>query len=267
MVFTLNEQIHLPACLSSLHWCDDVVIVDSFSSDRTEEIARECGARFFQRRFDDLAQQRNWALEQVPLANDWVLILDADERVSAALRHEIHQRLAEVEPQVAAFRLKRRFHMWGRWLPRSSLYPTWLVRLVRPARVRFFKQGHGEGAQVDGLIQPLGSDLIDENLKGFDAWMERHSRYARAEAAYELEQRAALKLSRLLARDPLQRRQAAKQLAAHLPGRALGYFAYSYLWRGGFLEGRDGLALCALRSLYQQMIASAKHDMRRRARR
>ncbi len=148
MVFTLDEQIHLPACLSSLHWCDDIVIVDSFSNDRTEEIAREFGARFFQRRFDDLAKQRNWALEQVPRDNDWVLILDADERVSAALRHEISARLATIGPEVAAFRLKRRFHMWGRWLPRSSLYPSWLVRLVHGVVVGETQTLHGEGAEV-----------------------------------------------------------------------------------------------------------------------
>ncbi|HHH11535.1 MAG TPA: glycosyltransferase family 2 protein, partial [Sorangium sp.] len=169
MIFTLDEQVHLPTCLSSLHWCDDVVVVDSFSEDRTEEIAREQGARFYQRRFDDLARQRNWALANIEVRHPWVLLLDADERVSAPLRRELAQRLPTTGDEVAAYRLKRRYHMWGRWLPRSSLYPSWLVRLVRPARVKFYKQGHGEGADVNGRIEALHSDLIDENLKGFAA--------------------------------------------------------------------------------------------------
>ena len=264
MVFTLNEEVHLSLCLSSLHWCDDVVVVDSFSADRTEEIAREQGARFYQRRFDDLAQQRNWALKNIAARHPWVIILDADERVSVPLRRELSHRLPTSDEEVAAFRLKRRYHMWGQWLPRSSLYPSWLVRVVRPLRVKYYKQGHGEGADVDGDIRALEADLIDENLKGFGAWLERHGRYARAEAAHELEQQGApLRWAGLWQRDPLARRVTAKRLASKLPGRALGYFAYSYLWRGGFLEGRDGLALCAMRSLYQQMIASAKHDMQR----
>lgn len=264
MVFTLNEEVHLSVCLSSLHWCDDVVVVDSFSADRTEEIAREQGARFYQRRFDDLARQRNWALKNIAAHHPWVILLDADERISVPLRQELTRRLPGCDENVAAFRLKRRYHMWGRWLPRSSLYPSWLVRVVRPARVKFFKQGHGEGAEVNGRVEGLNADLIDENLKGFEAWLDRHGRYARAEAAHELEQQGTpLPWASLWQRDPLARRVAAKRVASRLPGRALGYFAYSYLWRGGFLEGRDGLALCAMRSLYQQMIASAKHDIRR----
>jgi glycosyltransferase involved in cell wall biosynthesis len=242
-----------------------VVVVDSFSRDRTEEIAREHCARFFQRRFDDLAQQRNWGLNHTAPRHPWVLLLDADERVSPALRHELETRLPGVGDELAAFRLRRRFHVGGRWLRRSSLYPTWLVRVVRPERVRFFKQGHGEGAEVDGATAALHGHLVDENLKGFEAWVERHGRYALAEARAELERLdEPLHPAELWADDPEQRRLALKRLAARLPGRALGYFAYSYLWRGGLLEGREGLALCARRSLYQQMIASAKHDLRRR---
>src|SRR5690242_5961192 len=85
MIFTLNEEVNLPACLASLRWCDDVIVVDSFSQDRTEAICREEGVRFFQHRFEGMDRQRNWALASTAPRHAWVLILDADERVTPEL--------------------------------------------------------------------------------------------------------------------------------------------------------------------------------------
>src|SRR3972149_6371286 len=89
MVFTLDEELHLPVCLESLSWCDDVIVVDSFSRDRTGEIAREWGARVFQHPFTGFGDQRNWALANTNPKYAWVLILDADERVPAELAVEM----------------------------------------------------------------------------------------------------------------------------------------------------------------------------------
>src|SRR5689334_23449216 len=124
MIFTLNEELHLPSCLDALAWCDDVIVIDSFSTDRTEEIARSRGARFLQRRFDGFGSQRNWALAEGAPVHEWVLVLDADERVTPELVAEMAAVLAAPPAGVGAFRLRRRFYMWGRWLRYSSLYPN-----------------------------------------------------------------------------------------------------------------------------------------------
>src|SRR5437016_4156444 len=124
LIFTLNEEVNLPHCLGSLGWCDDVVIVDSFSTDRTEALAQVHGVRFVQHKFTGFGDQRNWSLEHIPLKHPWALILDADERVPAELVAELAHRLPAAPSDVAAFRLRRRFHLWGQWLRRSSLYPT-----------------------------------------------------------------------------------------------------------------------------------------------
>ena len=128
LIFTLNEETNLPGCLQSLGWCDDITVVDSYSTDGTEGICREKGVRFVQHHFEGFGRQRQWALDTLPLLHDWVLILDADERVPDELVREIIEVLSAVDDKVGAFRVKRWFHLWGRWLRHSSLYPTWVVR-------------------------------------------------------------------------------------------------------------------------------------------
>lgn len=264
MVFTLNEELNLPGCLDSLRWCDDVIVVDSFSTDRTEALSRAAGARFFQHAFEGFGSQRNWALDHTAPRHPWVLVLDADERVPPELAAELGARLPSAPDGVAAFRLRRRFHMWGRWLKHSSLYPTWVVRVFRVGRMRYENRGHAETQTVDGRTDALEHDLIDENAKGLEEWFERQARYARKEAAYELAQEArGLHPSELLENDPLARRAALKRVAGRVPGRALLYFGYAYVLRKGFLDGGDGLTFCAMRAIYQQMIVAAKHDLRR----
>jgi glycosyltransferase involved in cell wall biosynthesis len=265
MVFTLDEELHLPVCLASLSWCDDVIVVDSFSRDRTVDIARQMGARVFQNAFTGFGDQRNWALANTVPKHPWVLILDADERVPPELVNELTGILPGASEEIVAFRVRRRFYMWGRWLRYSSLYPSWVVRVVRFGRVRYENRGHAETQRVDGLIRNLANDLIDENLKGIDEWFERQNRYSTKDAEYELALEGKSWMPwHLLSADPLARRAALKRLAIRMPARPLLYFLYSYLVRGGFRDGKDGLAFCRMRALYQGMVVAKKHEMRRR---
>lgn len=264
MIFTLNEEPNLPSCLDSLRWCDDVIVVDSFSSDRTEQIAKEHGARFFQNPFGGHGTQRNWALDNTSPRHDWILVLDADERVPDEMAEEMRVRLGASPPSIGAYRLKRRLHLWGRWLEHSSLYPTWVVRLIHKDRVRYKNRGHAETQDVAGEIGELATDLIDENVKGILEWFERQTRYARKDAEHELSlEDAPLRLADVMSRDPLVQRAALKRLSHGAPGRAPLYFVYAYLLRGGFRDGEDGLVFCTMRALYQQMVNIHKYDLRK----
>lgn len=263
MIFTLDEEIHLPSCLAALDWCDDIIVVDSFSSDRTERICREHGVRFFQHRFEGFGSQRNWALDHTEPRHDWILILDADERATPELARELARKAVSSPDDVGAYRIRRRFHLWGRWLRWSSLYPTWVVRFVHRDRVRYVDRGHAETQRVRGSIGDLDHDLIDENLKDLDAWFERQNRYASRDAEYEL-RGGDVDWRGLVGTDALRRRASLKQLAARLPGRPIAYFLYSYVWRLGFLDGRDGLTFCLMKATYQRMVQIKKYDLRRR---
>ena len=268
MIFTLNEEIHLRSCLEALTWADDIVVVDSFSSDETERIARDSGARFVQNRFIGFGTQRNWALDHAEPRHEWILVLDADERVTPELAREIAQIARGAPANAGAYRVKRRLYMWGRWLRHSSLYPNWVVRLIHRDRVRYVDRGHAETQTVTGATLELEHDLIDENLRTIDEWFERQNRYARKEADYELAgESASTGWSELLRRDPLRRRAAIKRLSSRLPLRPALYFLYAYLWKGGFRDGRDGLVFCFMKALYQGMIVVKKYDARSTARR
>jgi len=266
LIYTLNEEIHIGRCVSALRrcGCDDIVVVDSFSTDRTEQMCREEGVRFYQHEFTGFGDQRNWSLENVPLQHCWAFIMDADEVMTAALWSEICEVTARSLAGLAAFRVRRRLFMWHRWLRHSSLYPTWVVRLVSVGKVRYANRGHGETQIVNGKVGSLRNDLIDENLRGIDEWFEKHNRYSRQEAEHELNLECSFRWRDLLRPDPLARREALKSLARRLPLRGFWYFVYSYLLRGGFLDGRAGFRFCLMKAIYQQMVALKKADLRER---
>jgi glycosyltransferase involved in cell wall biosynthesis len=261
VVFTLNEEAHLPSCLASLKWCDDIVVVDSFSSDQSSQICVSAGVRFVQHKFNGFGSQRNWALDNISFKHDWLLILDADERVTPDLATELVFLAEQNAADISAYRVRRRFYMWGRWLRYSSLYPTWVVRFIHRKRVRYLDRGHAETQQVTGKIEDLRNDLIDENLKGIDEWFERQNRYSSREAEYELSAaKEPISVSALWGRDPLLRRALLKRISWRLPFRPLIYFLYSYVVRRGFLDGYDGFIFCVMKSTFHAMIVAKKHD-------
>ncbi len=152
--------------------------------------------------------------------------------------------------------------MWGHWLRYSSLYPTWLVRLIHKDRVQYIDAGHGETQKVDGKIGELKHDLIDENLKGINEWFERQNRYSLKDAEYELdEEKRPIKLIDLVSRDPMIRRSTLKQFAWRIPARPFIYFLYSYVWKGGVLDGKNGFIFCYMKALYQMMVIIKKYDL------
>ena len=267
LIFTLNEEQNLTACLDSLEWCDDKFVIDSFSTDGTRHICEGRGVPFVEHAFEGFGLQRNWALQTLDLKYDWVLILDADERVPAELALELDRLATANASHMGAYRIKRRFYFWGRWLRYSSLYPSWVVRFVCRHRVEYLNRGHGETQKISGEVGEVQSYLVDENRKGLDEWLARQVRYAHKEAEYELDREGpSWSIFSLFRLDPLQRRAALKRAAGALPCRELFYFLYCYVFRRGFLDGRDGFMFCRMKAVYQSMIAIEKYDIRKRRR-
>lgn len=266
LILTLDEETNLPGCLESVRWCDDVVVLDSFSHDRTPQIARAGGARFEQRAFDNYAAQRNHALHGIRYKHDWVLMLDADERVPDELRAELLAVTAGATPDVTMFRMRRKDHLFGRWIRGSSGYPTWFGRLVRPARVRV-ERAINEEYLTDGAVGLLQSHLHHYPFnKGFAAWIQKHDRYSTLEAQLRLEDPGANRDARLFSRDPTERRRALKSLLYRVPGRPFIVFCGVYFGKGGIVEGGAGLTFSLLRAWYEYMIDCKTLELRRRAR-
>ncbi len=267
LILTLDEEHDLQACLTSVAWCDDVVVFDSGSADHTQAIAREGGCRVVERPFDDYASQRNAALSEVAFQHPWVLMLDADERVTPELAEEIEAVTVSAEPEIVLFNLRRKDMFHGRWLRHSSGYPTWFGRLVRPGRVTVSRPVNEE-YHANGGVGFLSGHLIHLPFdKGLAHWVERQNRYSTMEAAAVCNHGPGLspRFREVLSADPIRRRRAAKAIAYRLPGRPLLAFCYLYLFRLGFLDGSAGLTFCLLRSFYELLIDLKVKERRRQA--
>lgn len=264
LILTLNEEANLPGCLASVAWSDDIVVFDSHSTDATAAIAEAAGARVVQRRFDNYAAQRNAALNEVAYRHPWVLMLDADERVTPELRDEIVTVLAQ-RNDFALYRMRRRDMFMGRWLKRSSGYPTWFGRLMRIGRVRVEREINEE-YHADGSVGLLQEHLLHYPFNnGLARWVERHNRYSDMEARMLLvERQGHWNWHELWVRDPVRRRKALKQLAYRMPARPLMVFLYLYAVRGGLLDGAPGFIFCFLRSFYELLIDLKTQELRRR---
>ena len=265
LILTLNEEINLPGCLDSVKWCDDVVVYDSYSSDRTVEIAEAARARVIQRKFDNYANQRNAALTQIEYKHPWVLMVDADEHWPKEIYNEIKDAINKDNGETTLYRIRRKDMFFGRWLRRSSGYPTWSGRLVCLGRVSVNREINEE-YHTSGKIGYLQSHFIHYPFnKGVAYWFERHNRYSSMEASSLIQEvRVPLELRKIFSSDPIIRRRILKQLAYRMPGRPFLAFCYLYLFRLGILDGLAGLTYCILRSIYEYMIDIKVKELQRR---
>jgi glycosyltransferase involved in cell wall biosynthesis len=266
LILTLNEEINIAACLESVSWCDDVVVLDSLSTDRTQALAAEHGARVVRRAFDNWSAHQNWAVANIEFRHPWVLYLDADERCLPGLRDEALHRALALAPE-SAFRIRRKDYFMGHWLKHAQLYPTWLVRLFRPQRIRYERLVNPV-AVVDGPIGELSEHIIHYPFShGVSHWIARHNRYSDMEAGEAAKVRDHRAVSgSLWSRDPNERRRALKDIYQQMPARPLIRFLYCYGWRRGFLDGRAGLTFATLQAIYEYMIACKGAELERRRR-
>jgi glycosyltransferase involved in cell wall biosynthesis len=255
LILTLNEADNVGDAIKSVSGSDDIVIFDSFSSDDTVSIATANGARVVQRKFDNYASQRNAALDQVHFKYQWILMLDADERCTPDLWAEMHHRIRTAPPRLSLFRMRRKDYFMGKWLKRSSGYPTWFGRLMCVGEVRVEREINEEYV-TDGEIGYLNEHLIHFPFnRGLEYWFERHNRYSTMEARKLIEEsNYAWSPTDVFSGDPTSRRRAMKQFAYRLPFRPFLVFCYLYIFRMGALDGIAGLRFCRMRAMYEYMI-------------
>lgn len=268
LILTLDEEINIAACIASVGWSDDVVVLDSFSADATVEIARSLGARVIQRKFDDWSTHQNWALENISFQHPWVFYLDADERCTPELADEIKGLVGQGRANgFAAFRLRRKDFLFDRWLRHAQLYPTWLVRLFRPGDVLFHRLVNPVPL-VQGEVGVLDQHLAHYPFShGFGHWINRHNRYSDFEAieASRSKPLSARRAADVFARDPNLRRRALKEVFLRVPMRPAVKFIYYYLVRRGFLDGRPGLIYASLQAIYEYLILLKTMELEVRA--
>ena len=265
LILTLNEEANLPACLESVKWSDDIVVLDSYSSDRTCYIAKDFGARILQRQFDDWSSHYNWAMEQIVFKHRWVFNLDADERMTEAVREEAQRIANDGQRREVAYYCGRKNYFMGKWI-KHAMPPGKIMRFFRPQYIRF-KRLVNPVPLIDGSFGYLSNYIEHYNFsKGIAEWFDKHNRYSSFEA---IEGRKVLRqglyeLTEMCSLNALVRRRVLKKYAARLPFRSILKFFYLYLWNLGFLDGRAGFRYSLLQSIYEHMIVLKIDELQRK---
>jgi glycosyltransferase involved in cell wall biosynthesis len=271
-----NEAANLPRCLAALAWADEIFVVDSGSTDGSQEIAQRHGAQVVQFQFNGAwPKKKNWALENLPFAHPWVLIVDADEVLPPEAEAEIRDRVTDANPAVAGYWINRRFMFMGRWL-RHAYYPNWNLRLFQHRLGRYEKltgvdtqSGDNEVHEhvvVRGETGRLRCEMDHYAFPSVEVFVEKHNRYSNWEA------RVALDRSSRASSDRLQMgavgwRRRLKRLSQHLPCRGFLRFLYVYILQRGFLDGREGYYFARLHGFYEFLSAAKTYELEQRARR
>ncbi len=270
-----NEERNLTACLASVAWADEVWVVDSGSTDRTVELARQLGAQVAQFEYPGgFPKKKNWALTNLPLRNEWVLLLDADERVTSELETEIRE-LFKQGDLADGYYVNRKLIFLGRWIKHCGWYPSWNLRLFKHRLGRYEKLDAEDVEQagdvevhehvvLDGRAAYLKHDLLHEDFKSIFHFVERHNRYsnweARVYANFARGQRGESNIGAALFGSPLVRKRFIKHCWARLPFRPLLRFVWMYVFRLGFLDGKPGLIFCMLMTMHEAVIGAKLYE-------
>jgi glycosyltransferase involved in cell wall biosynthesis len=268
LIPTFNEGKNLHYALESCKFADRIFVLDSGSTDRTEIIAKQFGAKFVLHPWEGYARQKNWGLDNLPIQTDWIFILDADEEITPPLKDEIVAiATGRVSTDNAGFFVNRHFVWKGRKIRHCGYYPSWNLRFFRRGKARYEERDVHEHMIADGPVGYLTGEIRHEDRRGRDYIWQKHLNYA------ELEAREMIKIASdkyvcgvntALFGNPIERRRAIKEIIwPHLPVRWLFRFLYMYVVKRGFFDGAAGLDMCIFMSRYEKEISNQYSRLKR----
>ncbi len=261
VILTYNEEANIARSLDSVvGWAHQVFVLDSYSTDRTLEIAGHYPCEIVEHHFEDYARQRNFALEQLGIRSEWILFLDADEWLPAELKDEIAS-LIRSNPAENGFYINRRFRFMCKWIMRGY-YPTWILRLFRLGKARCEQRTVNEHIIVEGKTGRLEHDFIHEDRKSMSEWIVKHNRYAQMEALELLKgpyRRDEIDC-RFFGAQSERKRWLRHKFWNHLPlfVRPFIFFFYRYILRGGFLDGKAAFIYHFFQALWFPMLIDVR---------
>lgn len=271
-----NEESNLPACLESVARADEVFVVDSQSSDRSIEISTNYGANVVQFYFNGRwPKKKNWSLDNLPFRNQWVLIVDCDERITPELWDEIATVIQD--PDYNGYYLNRRVFFLGQWIRYGGKYPDWNLRLFKHKSGRYENlntedipnTGDNEVHEhviLDGKVGYLKNDMLHIDFRDIYHWLERHNRYSNWEARVYYNiltgNDESGTIGAHLFGDAVQRKRFLKKIWVKLPFKPLLRFILFYFIRLGFLDGKAGYIYGRLLSQYEYQIGVKLYELR-----
>lgn len=270
-----NEEANLPACLASVQQADEVFVVDSQSSDRSCEIAESYGAKVVQFHFNGRwPKKKNWSLENLPFRNEWVLIVDCDERITPQLWDEIAQAIQN--PSYEGYYINRRVYFLGKWIRFGGKYPDWNLRLFKHKIGRYENLGTEEIRNtgdnevhehviLNSSVGYLKNDMEHIDFKDIYHWLDRHNRYSNWEARVYLNMLTGKDESGTIGANPfgdaVQRKRFLRKVWVWLPFKPTLRFIWFYFIRLGFLDGKAGYTYACLLSQYEYQIGVKLYEL------
>ncbi len=265
---TLNEELNLPDCLTSISpYFAHVFVVDSLSTDRTLEIARDHGAHVEQNPFEGYAKQLNWARDNLPLKTDWIVYFAADERLTPALRQELAQQTQPGATEHAGFFIPQRYVFMDRLLEHGGWAPSYQLRLFRRSAGRWEERAIHEIPVVEGTLGYLKHPYVHHDARDISHFVQKHNRYSTLEAEEAVAELLGTGSGRKLFTGSLfgdtmaRRRWIKTKLWPRLPARFLIKFFHQYVVKRGFLDGRQGYYFALLHAFYEMLIAAKTHEL------
>lgn len=263
IILTKNESIHIERCVTNIKpLCKEVYIVDCFSTDGTQEIARKLGAGVVEHKWPgNQAAQFNWALDNLEIDTEWILRLDADEYLSEGLKENLTNVLPTLPEGISAIDMERKLIFLGRRI-KGGNGKTYFTRLFRKGMAKCVNRRMDEHIEVlEGRTLRIEGDFYDDNHNNLTWWTNKHNDYAIREAAELLETEISTGESLAVTADGTSlNAKKKKQFYARLPlfFRSFVYFLYRYVFKGGFLEGKEGFIWCFLQGWWYRTLVDAK---------
>ncbi len=258
IILTFNEKLHIRRCIENVsRIADKIYVVDSHSTDGTQEIARKAGASVIEHDYVNQAQQMQWALDNLKIATEWVMRLDADEYLTDELIKEIETELPKLPSEVKGVYLSRDVFFLGRNMRHGRIHPPKLLRIWRNGKAYIEQRWMDEQIVItEGKSVTFKSRFVDHNLNSLAWWTQKHNNYSNRELAVE-----AMRMYGIGADDDsLKGRNQKKGMYYRLPPffRASMYFSVRYFFLGGFLDGKAGLTWATLQAYWYRFLIDAK---------
>jgi len=269
IILTYNEEKNVQRCIDSIKpVTDKIIVVDSFSNDKTVDLVAACGVPIVQHFFVSQSQQFQWALDNFEIYTDWVLRLDADEYLDPVLQKELVEKIPNLPENIIGIYTKRKVFFQGRWIRYGGFYPQTLLRIWRSGQGRLEQRWMDEHVVLPSSAKTitLKGHIVDDNLKGITFWINKHNQYASREmtdffinkyfpmqrdhALYEMRADQQARIKRILK----------NSFYSKLPlgFRAGLYFFYRYILKLGFLDGSKGFIWHFLQGFWYRLLVDIK---------
>lgn len=267
LIYTFNEEKNIKRCIENVFdICEEVIVVDSFSTDKTVEIANQLTSKIYNNQFESHSRQLQWALDNTDIKTEWILKIDADEILTDALKKELIENLNITPKEINAFYINRRLYFLGKWIRYGANYPAWAMRLWRNGKIKVENRWLDDHITlISGKYDFLKNDMCDFDMKDISRWTAKHNNSASKEAIdllnfkYKLFESTSIKTD-LFGTQIQKKRWIKDYLYCHFPLflRSFIYFIWRYFFMLGFLDGKEGLIWHFLQGFWFRFLCDVK---------